>query len=375
MASVDRTLIVGGGIAGLTLAAALHQKGFEVELIERSTCWNTVGAGISVQANGMRVLRALGMDADIKRAGTVLRRWGFCDEQGEMLFDVDLEALWEDAGPCIGIERAKLQRVLLGGGAAVPRRPATTIASLRQDDRRVSVEFGDGSTGQYDLVVGADGISSTVRRLTLSADPPANAGHMAWRSLAPIRPEGSTNLRFFLGDRCFFGLCPVGDGHTYGFGHVSDLHIHDEVRGRLERLRKRFAEFGRPVQEYLAAIESDEQIHCSTVEWVQQEEWYRGRVLLIGDAAHASSPMMGQGGCMAMEDAYVLAEVLRSAAVVESALDAYVTRRGPRVKWVQQESRAVSESIRLSPEIRNATLRARGEEMFRRRFRPLMATP
>ena len=78
---------------------------------------------------------------------------------------------------------------------------------------------------------------------------------------------------------------------------------------------------------------------------------------------------------MAMEDAYVLAEVLRSAATVESALDAYVTRRGPRVKWVQQESRVVSESIRLSPEIRNATLRARGEEMFGRRFRPLMAMP
>jgi len=85
----------------------------------------------------------------------------------------------------------------------------------------------------------------------------------------------------------------------------------------------------------LAALECDEQIHCSTVEWVQKEEWYTGRVLLIGDAAHASSPMMGQGGCMAIEDAYVLAEVLRSAATVESALEAYVARRKPRVKWVQ----------------------------------------
>jgi 2-polyprenyl-6-methoxyphenol hydroxylase-like FAD-dependent oxidoreductase len=375
MACVDKTLIVGGGIAGLTLAASLHQRGFEAELIERSTCWNAVGAGMSVQANAMRVLRALGMDADVERAGTVLRRWSFCDQQGEMLFDVDLELLWEGVGPCIGIERAKLQRILVAGAAAAPCRLGTTIASLHQDGRRVSVEFSDGSTGQYDLIIGADGISSTVRRLTLSADPPANAGHMAWRSLAPIRPEGLTNLRFFLGDRCFFGLCPVGNGHTYGFGHVSELSVHDEMRGRLERLRKRFAEFATPIQEYLAALECDEQIHCSTVEWVQEEEWYTGRVLLIGDAAHASSPMMGQGGCMAIEDAYVLAEVLRSAATVESALEAYVIRRKPRVKWVQQESRAVSESIRLPPETRNAVLRARGEETFERRFRPLMVAP
>jgi FAD-dependent urate hydroxylase len=375
MASVDKTLIVGGGIAGLTLAAALHQQGFEAELIERSACWNAVGAGLSVQANAMRVLRALGLDADLERVGTVLHRWGFCDQQGELLFDVDLQALWEDVGPCIGIERAKLQRVLLAGASVVPCRLGTSITSLRQADRRVSVEFTDGSAGQYDLVVGADGISSTVRRLTLSADPPANAGHMAWRSLAPIRPEGLENLRFFLGDRCFFGLCPVGYGHTYGFGHVSEVHAHDEVRGRLDRLRNRFAEFARPVQEYLAALECDERIHCSIVEWVQQEEWYTGRVILIGDAAHASSPMMGQGGCMAMEDAYVLAEVLRSATTVESALDAYVTRRRPRVTWVQQESRAVSESIRLPPETRNAALRTRGQEMFERRFRPLMAMP
>jgi hypothetical protein len=130
-------------------------------------------------------------------------------------------------------------------------------------------------------------------------------------------------LRFFFGDQCFFGLCPVGGGHTYGFGHVAEPHFHDDVHGRLARLRRRFDGFAEPVQEYLAALERDEQVHCSTVEWVDQEEWHRGRVVLIGDAAHASSPMMGQGGGMAVEDAYVLTECLRSAETVEVALDRY----------------------------------------------------
>src|ERR1700704_138929 len=101
MADADGILIVGGGIAGLTLAAALRQHGFEVELIERSTSWNAVGAGMSVQANAMRVLHALGLGAAVADAGTVLQCWGFCDQQGEMLCEIDLETFWNGVGTCI----------------------------------------------------------------------------------------------------------------------------------------------------------------------------------------------------------------------------------------------------------------------------------
>ncbi len=128
-------------------------------------------------------------------------------------------------------------------------------------------------------------------------------------------------------------------------------------------------------REYLGSLERDEQVHCSAMEWVDVDEWYIGRVVLIGDAAHASSPLMGQGGCMAMEDAWVLAEVLRSAPTVESALSNYVRRRKPRVKWVQQQSIAVAESFRMPPAIRNAALRERGDQMMQSRFGPLVLAP
>ena len=375
MAHVERVLIVGGGIAGLTLATALHQQGFRAEVVERSTDWQVVGAGIAVQPNGIRVLRALGMGTAIEQAGAVVRHWGFCDQQGEVLCETDLEGLWRDVGPFIGIARTKLQHVLLAGAAAVPSRLGTSVISVTQDVHRVSVGFSDGSTGDYDLVVGADGIASTVCKLTLGVAPPVYAGQMTWRSLAPIRPRGLTKLQFLLGDGCFFGLCPVGNGQTYGFGNVTEPRFHDAVQDRLARLRERFAAFGVLVQDYLAALESDEQIHCSAVEWVEHDAWYTGRVVLIGDAAHASSPMMGQGGCLAMEDACVLAEVLREAASVESALETYVARRRARVEWVQQQSRTVAESFGLPPAVRNAAYRERGNQGMYDRFGPLVPGP
>ena len=375
MAHAERILIVGGGIAGLSLAAALQRRGFKPELIERSRSWRAVGAGIAVQPNGIRILRALGAGAAIEGAGTGIRHWSFCDDQGEVLCETDLEALWADVGPFIGITRGEMQRALLAAAAGATLRSGTSISALAEDGDGVRVELSDGSITTYDLVVGADGIASAVRTLALDATPPAYGGQMVWRSLAPVRPRGLTKLQFLLGDGCFFGLCPVGGGCTYGFGNVAGPRVRDEPAGRLTRLRERFAHFGPIVHEYLAAVESDDRIHCSAIEWLTQETWRGGRVVLIGDAAHASSPMMGQGGSLAVEDAWVLAEALHSADSVERALDDYVVRRSPRVQWVRQQSQAAGESLRLPVAARNAALRARGDDMMQQRFRPLTAAP
>src|SRR6516225_2674085 len=328
MAIVETILVVGGGIAGLVTATAFHRRGFTTELVERQGSWHALGAGFLVHANGMRMLLSVGLAAGVENAGAVVRRWCFCDEHGDLLSETDLEALWGDAGPCVGIERSKLQRALLPGVANVRCRLGTSVISLAQDGRRVSVGFSDGSTGDYDLVVGADGIKSTVRALTLRTAAPADLGAMNWRSIAPLRPAGLTALELHLGDGCLFGLVPMGTRRTYGFAYVVQPRFYDPLQGRLERLRNRFAAFGGRVQEYLASLEHDDQVICSAMEWMELENWHRGRVVLVGDAAHASSPMMGQGGCMAMEDACVLAEELRAAVTVESALASHASRRG-----------------------------------------------
>jgi 2-polyprenyl-6-methoxyphenol hydroxylase-like FAD-dependent oxidoreductase len=375
MASIGTILVVGGGVAGLTTATALYRHGFTTELVERQQTWHAVGAGFLVHANGMRMLLSLGLAAGVENAGAVVRRWQFCDEDGDVLSETDLEALWGYAGPCVGIERIKLQRALLPGVVNVRCRLGTSLTTLEQDGRRVSVRFSDGSIADYDLVVGADGIESTVRALTLTTAAPSDLGAMNWRSIAPIRPTGLTALQMHLGDGCMFGLVPMGAGRTYGFAYVIQPRFRDPLAGRLQRLRNRFRKFGSPVQKYLASLERDDQIICSAMEWMELEKWHVGRVVLVGDAAHASSPLMGQGGCMAMEDACVLAEELLAQATVESALASYVNRRKPRVEWVQHQSMAVGESLTMPSAVRNAALRERGTEAMRGRFGPLVPAP
>jgi 2-polyprenyl-6-methoxyphenol hydroxylase-like FAD-dependent oxidoreductase len=373
MSNVERVLIAGGGIAGLTLATALCRGGLHVDLIERNENWEAVGAGIAVEPNAMRVLQKLGIGTAVERTGAIVRRWQFRDQQDQVLCDIDLNEVWGDVGLFIGIERARLQDALIAGASSASSRLGTWVTSLREGDRRVSVEFSDGTTGEYDIVVGADGLHSTLRRLAISTTSPVYGGQMAWRSLASMCPPEPIGVQFWLGEGCFFGLCPVGDGRIYGFGNVTVPRLQDAVEGRLERLRDRFAGFGRLIQDYLASLECDEQIHCGPIEWLELDRWHRGRVVLVGDAAHASSPMMGQGGCMAMEDALVLAEILSSTADLESALAAFVSRRRPRVDWVQQESRAVGEMLGTAAILRNTALRERGRKAFYDRFRPLTA--
>jgi FAD-dependent urate hydroxylase len=372
---IKRILITGGGIAGLSLATALHRQGFAAELVERSKGWPAIGAGINLAANGVRALRALGVGEAVEQAGAVIRRWGFFDQQGEMLCDTDLEELWGEVGPCIGIERVKLHQALLAGAAGVPFRLGVAVVSVAQADGKVLVGFSDGSSGDYDLVVGADGIHSTVSAVTMREGSPVYAGHMVWRSISPTRPQGVTNMKVLMGDDRYFGVVPMGDGRTYGFGAVGGPRIDDPLPARLERFRRRFEEFGGPVPEYLASLECDEQLHFGAIEWVDRLSWHSGRVVLIGDAAHAGPPHMGEGGCMAMEDALVLAEVLRLEESIEEALDAYVTRRRPRTDWVQQQSRAAAQAWILPPAVRNSVLRERGDQMMHDRFGPLKSLP
>jgi FAD-dependent urate hydroxylase len=376
MVTVERILIVGGGIGGLALATALHRHGFAPELVERSTAWRATGTGLGVLANGMRMLRALGLDGAVARAGTILRRWAYCDARGEVLCDTDLEALWGDVGPCVAVERGQLQEALLAGAAAVPARLGIGPTRLTQEAGRVVVDFSDGSRADYDLVVGADGIQSTVRRLAMGGPSPRYAGQVVWRGIIPTRPRGVDGMTVVMGDGCFFGLVPLGGGRTYGFGGLdAPKPREDRPAGRLARVRRRFGHLGGPVPEFLVALACDEQLRYDAIEWVDLDRWHSGRVLLIGDAAHAGPPHLGQGGCMALEDGVVLSEVLREAATVEDALEAYVTRRRPRTDWVQAQSRAALAAWLLPPAVRDAALRERGDPLMRARYAPLRPAP
>jgi FAD-dependent urate hydroxylase len=376
MARKERILIVGGGIAGLTAAIALHRRGFAPDLVERAASWRAIGTGIIIQPNAMRLLRELDIARDLQATGAAVRRFQFLNKQGELLSEIDLNELWSGVDSGVAIERGELQKALLRSVNREHCRLGVTVTSLSQREGSVSIGFSDGGTADYDLAIGADGIGSTVRALAIGATTSRYCWQAAWRAIAPINRKNADEVQFWLGDGSFFTTYAVGAERTYGCAYVVDTAPDQApVEGRLARFRDRFAAFGEPVRALLDSLRSDDQIHCSAIESLELPEWRKGRVLLIGDAAHASSPMMGQGGCMAVEDAAVLAQLLKTSPTVDAALDAFSPRRRPRVDWVQAQSDALARNALAPAAVRDSIIKERGAQAFRDRYAPLLSPP
>ena len=278
----------------------------------------------------MKLLRELEVASHLEAAGAAVRWFQFLNRKGEILCEIDLTELWSSVGSGVAIERGELQKALLREVDGARCRLGVAVTSLSQREGSVSVGFSDGTSANYDLVIGADGIGSTVRALAIGAIALRYCGQAAWRAIAPIRRKNADEIQFWLGEGSFFTTYAVSAERTYGCAYVAEAApSHASVEKRLTRFRDCFADFGEPVRAFLESLTHDDQIHCSALESVELPKWRKDRVLLIGDAAHASSPMMGQGGCMAVEDAAVLAELLETSTSIDVALDAFSPRRRP----------------------------------------------
>jgi FAD-dependent urate hydroxylase len=184
-----RVLIVGGGIAGLALAPMIARTGVAVEVIEREPARRHAGTGIYLPGNAVRALGVLSLKAEVASRAVEIARQRFCDHRGRLLFEVDVAQLWAAVGPCLAVHRAELHALLREAAGDVPIRIGLALERLAQRDGIVSVGFSEGTSGEYDLVVGADGVQSAVRRLMFkSTAVPRPVGQVGWRFLAP-RPR------------------------------------------------------------------------------------------------------------------------------------------------------------------------------------------
>jgi FAD-dependent urate hydroxylase len=371
-----RVLIVGGGIAGLALAPTLARSGVAVEVIEREPAWRPAGTGIYLPGNAARALRALGLEAQVASRAVEIARQRFCDHHGRRLCEVDVAELWAAVGPCLALHRAELHALLREAAEEVPIRMGLAVERLAQRDGIVSVEFSDRTSGAYDLVVGADGIQSTVRRLTFEPTAvPRPVGQVGWRFLAP-RPAEVTTWSVMLGRGTAFLTLPLDDDCVYCYCDVVSPSTHGmPERGPAERLNELFAEFADPAATLLDALDAAADIHVSTIEEVALDHWAHERVVLIGDAAHATSPNMAQGAAMALEDALVLTDCLRRIPAIPDAIAAFEARRRPRTEWVRAQTHRRDHTRYLPPTIRDNVLRFLGRRIFHANYRPLLDQP
>ena len=369
-----RVLIVGAGIAGLAAARALRQTGIECEIVERSTAWDVAGAGIYLPGNGMAALGRLGVAGLVAAAGQHVARRRVFDDQGRPLIDFDEGGLWADVAPPIALLRRDLHRILVEGAAGIPIRRGLLVTGIDDGPESIGVRFDDGSSTDADLVIAADGIHSMIRQTVVGGPSARLAGQVGWRFVVDSHP-GIDGWNGWLGpDRGFLAL-GIGRDRVYCVGDIRSSDGADPSAGDLDAFKSLFAGYPAPVLELLSGLRAAADLWFSPFEEVTPVTWGAGRVVLIGDAAHATAPNMAEGASLAMEDALVLAECLAGSSDLAARVAAFVERRNARVEHVQHMTRRRDRLRFLHPTLRRMVMGVAGHALFRAHYRPLLRQP
>jgi 2-polyprenyl-6-methoxyphenol hydroxylase-like FAD-dependent oxidoreductase len=352
--------IVGGGIAGSALAIALSRRGIKTTLVEREARWAPLSSGLFIYSNGLAALDRLGVLDAICASGWVSPDGGnlYLSADGSEIVRTIYPRRGERVPAIVGMRRADLHRSLAGAVEAlgVDIRLGTSVTAIEPGDvsRPASLKLSDGGTITCDVIAGADGIRSQIRTLLFGAIEPAYTGFGVWRSMHR-KPASIDQKIMLMGVGTRLGIMPISRDELYMFGTTREPgkpHYPRDTWAR-EMLAK-FAAFKGPAEALLAEITEPAQVFYTSVEEVQLPlPWSHGRVILIGDAAHSSSPFMGQGGAMALEDAVILGEMIDGASDIPEALTSFGQRRFARCKFVQDASRAVGEAGAIEDAVRS----------------------
>ncbi len=346
MPAVSNVLVAGAGLAGTATAIGLATAGVAVDLLDIKPEITAVGSGITMQGNGLRELRRLGVWEHVLAAGYPFNSLGLRapDPAGTLLAEIpDARTGGPDLPATVGLPRPALARIMEDRAVATGAklRLGTCVSSLSQDEGGVDVVFSDGSASRYDLVVGADGIRSATRRMIGIADEPRPTGMGIFRAFGP-RAASVTRTDLYYGGPCYIaGYCPTSENTLYAYV-VEDAQDRSALTPaeRLAAMRALAGAYHGPWDDILQTLTDPGTISYTLFEeLVVPAPWNRGRVVLIGDAAHACPPTLAQGGAQALEDAAVLTELLLSRDSPDDALwAAFTARRFERAKTVVEAS-------------------------------------
>lgn len=348
---MSSALIIGGGIGGLTAAVALHRKGWDVAVYEAAPALRPVGKGIWVPTNAMQVLERLDLAAAVHDAGWALDVIQIRTLSGWVLSAVDLQAVQAKYGhTTVSIQRATLVDALHGALPAGTLHLNKRFTGFTHESDQVVAHFADGTEAVGTLLIGADGIRSAVREQLFPGVPLRYSGQTCYRGVADMAlPHKLARTCWEVwGGRYRFGFSAVGPQQVYWFAPVT-APAGKGHEGRLvaAQLAQWYAAFPSPIPEIIAATDSDDIIQTDLYDFSPMARWHEGRVVLLGDAAHAMTPNLGQGGAQAIEDAWVLAETLSGSSAVAEALTHYERMRMPKAAWLTKNSRRMGQAAHL----------------------------
>ena len=347
----QRALIIGAGIGGLTAAIALRKIGYTVQVFERAAEVRALGTGLSLWSNAMWALTVLGVGEEVLRLGSVVDITRSQTAEGEVLSDVHVGNIGKKLGvPTVCIHRGDLHQILLA--AVGPEHVQTSMACIgfSQDDDKVSVLFENGITAQGDLLIAADGFHSAIRRQLVQNDEPRYSGYTCYRSIVSFvhrsLPPGMALTA--IGHGSEFGLFPCGMGRVYWFAtHNQPAAKPESSLGRKGDCLAAFAGFSEPFVQVLHATPESAILRHDVYDRAPLSHWGAGRVTMLGDASHPMTPNLGQGACMAIEDAVVLASCLREQPNLLRALRNYEAARQERTKLMTTRSFYVGKILTL----------------------------
>jgi len=332
--------IIGGGIAGLTAAIALRKVGIEASIFEAAPAMQPLGAGLALAGNAMQAYQHLGIADAVKNAGYVLPTFAILDRKGKVISGFNTAEINRKFNTCsVAIHRAALHEVLLSAideGQLVLNKRAT---GFERKDNGLTVQFQDRSTHDTDYLIVADGIHSQIRQQLLPNVQTQYAGYTCWRAVTDnfgLSIEGSTES---WGPGKRFGIVPVGKNKIYWFACANATAQDERMKNFTTRdLSRHFQDFHDPIPDILQHTPDEALLWNDIIDIKPLDNYAFGNIVLIGDAAHATTPNMGQGACMAIEDGVILADEIKKSSNARESFQSFERKRIKKTHFIVNNS-------------------------------------
>ncbi|MFH7595261.1 FAD-dependent monooxygenase [Streptomyces racemochromogenes] len=344
-----KALVLGAGIGGLTAAIALREAGLDVEVHERAGELRAAGSGLSVMSNAVGALNSLGVGIDLEKRGEALRSYQVKTATGRLIREFPFPEIIGRLGvPSVLITRADLQQSLLEAAEGIPIRLGAAATGFETDGvpgGGVRLSFDDGSTAEGDVLIGADGFHSVVRRQLVGPEDSQDSGYVCWLAVVPFSHPRFTpgSVTHFWGSGKRFGLVDMGGGRLYWWGTKNmPAELSRDWKGGKAEILHCYEGWADEVRQAVIATPEESIIAVPSRDRAFLERWGRGPVTLLGDAAHPMLTSLGQGSGMAIEDAVVLGRALRGASDLPRALRRYEDERRERTRGMVAASRGIS---------------------------------